>query len=304
MTLSKPTPAAPQAVCPRLTAWLNARGTARGERPAPLSLGPKEERARTSANARPNTNLLVDADVAVPRHKRGMRAFRVRGLSWAVRALGLAVVLSGQRSLLGGGPPALEGLGAGLAGLQRRWLDETAWVDYHPSWVSGHEALMESLFATSRWQQPQREMYERTVDVPRLVAGLPDDGPGHPLLEAMRTALAAHYATAFPRTGLAYYRHGQDSVAWHGDYVARELPEAIVATVSLGEPRRFLLRPKGGGPSLAYRLGWGDLIVMGGSCQRTWQHAIPKVARAHPRLVIMFRPIWPAPPGAFLPPGY
>jgi alkylated DNA repair dioxygenase AlkB len=135
-------------------------------------------------------------------------------------------------------------------------------------------------------------MYEQIVAVPRLVAALPDDGPGHPLLEEMRGALSARYAMPFPRTGLALYRNGDDSVAWHGDYIARELPEALVATVSLGEPRRFLLRPKGGGASRALTLGWGDLIVMGGSCQRTWQHAIPKVAHAAPRLVIMFRPIW------------
>jgi alkylated DNA repair dioxygenase AlkB len=222
---------------------------------------------------------------------------------------------SGQRSLLGGGAPALHTGGqvaASLAGLQRRWLDDSAWVDYHPNWVTGHEALMEALLASTRWQQPQREMYEKIVDVPRLVAGLPQDGPGHPLLERMRQALAEHYGTAFPRTGCAYYRNGNDSVAWHGDYIARELPSAIVATVSLGEPRRFLLRPKPGLPhaastsraSIAYRLGWGDLIVMGGSCQRTWQHAIPKVAHAEPRMVVMFRPIWPAVPGAYRPPGY
>ncbi|HEY0705830.1 MAG TPA: alpha-ketoglutarate-dependent dioxygenase AlkB, partial [Polyangia bacterium] len=83
-----------------------------------------------------------------------------------------------------------------------------------------------------------------------------------------------------------------------------ELPEAVVATVSLGEPRRFLLRPKGGGVSIAYQLGWGDLIVMGGTCQRTYQHAIPKVAHAGQRVVVMFRPVWPAPPGAYRPPGY
>jgi alkylated DNA repair dioxygenase AlkB len=215
-------------------------------------------------------------------------------------------VISGQLSLLGGGTPAIA---ASLARSQRRWLDETAWVDYLPGWIAGHEELMEALVASTRWQRPQREMYDKIVDVPRLVAGLPQDGPGHPLLESMRQALAEHYGCDFPRTGGAYYRAGNDSVAWHGDYIARELPEAIVATVSLGQPRRFLLRPKsrtagGSTASVAYRLGWGDLIVMGGSCQRTWQHAIPKVARADPRLVIMFRPIWPAPPGAYLPPGY
>jgi alkylated DNA repair dioxygenase AlkB len=211
-------------------------------------------------------------------------------------------MLAGQRSLLGGGPPAVDQ--AALRRLQRRVLEAGAWVDYVTGFVSGHEALMEEIVASTRWQQPRREMYEKIVEVPRLVAGLPADGPGHPLLERMRALLSAHYQTDFSRTGLGYYRDGRDSVAWHGDYVAREMDQALVATVSLGEPRKFLMRPKGGGPSIAYNLGWGDLIVMGGTCQRTYQHAIPKAAHAFPRLVIMFRPVWPVIPGAYLPPGY
>jgi alkylated DNA repair dioxygenase AlkB len=224
-------------------------------------------------------------------------------------------VISGQRSLLGGGRPALGQPARPLSGLQRRSLDDGAWVDYMTGFVTGHEALMEALVETTHWKTGQREMYEKIVEVPRLVAGLPADGPGHPLIEEMRAVLSAHYATEFARTGVAYYRDGRDSVAWHGDYIARELQEALVATVSLGEPRRFLLRRKlpnkkngdgggGVGPSIAYNLGWGDLIVMGGTCQRTWQHAIPKVGHAAPRLVIMFRPVWEAPPGAYRPPGY
>ena len=84
----------------------------------------------------------------------------------------------------------------------------------------------------------------------------------------------------------------QYSVAFHGDYVAREMDRALVATVSVGAPRRFLMRPTGGGKSIALTLGWGDLLVMGGTCQRTWQHAIPKVKHALPRIAIMFRPVW------------
>jgi alkylated DNA repair dioxygenase AlkB len=128
---------------------------------------------------------------------------------------------------------------------------------------------------------------------------LPDDGPGHPAIETMRRALNVRFGTAFERVSLGYYRDGRDSVAWHGDYVARRLPDALVATVSVGAPRRFLVRPHGGGKSIAFSIGWGDLIVMGGSCQRTYQHAVPKVARADPRIAIMFRPIWkdPAPSG-------
>jgi alkylated DNA repair dioxygenase AlkB len=195
-----------------------------------------------------------------------------------------------QASLFDRGAPAVEA--AGLAGLRRIPLDDSAWVEHLPGWVTGQQALLEVLVRTTRWQKQRREMYDRTVDVPRLVASLPDDGPGHPVLRQIAGALSARYATPFPHVSLGYYRDGADSVAWHGDYVARELPDALVATVSLGEPRRFLLRPRAGGRSVPFSLGWGDLIVMGGACQRTWQHAVPKVARALPRVAVMFRPTW------------
>jgi alkylated DNA repair dioxygenase AlkB len=136
-------------------------------------------------------------------------------------------------------------------------------------------------------------MYDRVVDVPRLVAGLPDDGPAHPLIERMRAALSRHYATAFVRVSMGYYRDGADSVAWHGDTTARDMDEpTLVVTVSLGGPRRFLMRQRGGGRSTRFELGRGDLFVMGGLCQRTWQHAVPKVAQGLPRVAVMFRPVW------------
>jgi alkylated DNA repair dioxygenase AlkB len=181
-----------------------------------------------------------------------------------------------------------------LTGLRRVPLDETAWVEHLPGWVAGEDALMDALVRGTAWRRERRPMYDRIVDVPRLVAALPDDGPGHPLLERMRAILSAHYATAFARVSMGYYRDGADSVAWHGDTTARDMEgPTLVATVSLGAPRRFLLRPHGGGRSIAFALGRGDLFVMGGTCQRTWQHAVPKVARALPRLAVMFRPIWP-----------
>jgi len=182
-----------------------------------------------------------------------------------------------------------------LAHLRRTNLDDASWVEHLPDWVRGQDALMEELVRTTAWRSERRYMYDRTVDVPRLVAGLPDDGPGHPLLERIREALSAHYATAFARVSMGYYRDGADSVAWHGDTTARDMDEpTLVATVSLGAPRRFLLRPRGGGRSLAFPLGRGDLFVMGGLCQRAWQHAVPKVARALPRVAVMFRSIWDA----------
>jgi alkylated DNA repair dioxygenase AlkB len=194
-----------------------------------------------------------------------------------------------QASLFGNEEPQCD---ESFATLRRIDLGQGAWIDLAPGWLRGHARVFDALVRDTRWRSEERKMYDRMVDVPRLYAALPDDGPGHPSIETMRRALDRRYAAAFERVSLALYRDGQDSVAWHGDYVARRMETAIVATVSVGAPRRFLLRPHGGGRSIAHSIGWGDLIVMGGTCQRTFQHAVPKAARADPRIAIMFRPIW------------
>lgn len=132
-------------------------------------------------------------------------------------------------------------------------------------------------------------MYERVVDVPRLVATLPDDGPGHPILEAVAVTLSSHYGRPLFDISLAAYRDGRDSVAFHGDRLGKERADAIVAILSLGFARRFLLRRAGGGSSRAFTLGGGDLLVMGGTCQLTWEHAVPKLAHAGLRISVQFR---------------
>ena len=92
--------------------------------------------------------------------------------------------------------------------------------------------------------------------------------------------------------GCCYYRDGRDSVAWHGDTIGRgKTQDTMVAIVSLGDPRRLALRPRVGGAVDLDRDGPRDLLVMGGSCQRTWEHAVPKVAHAGPRVSVQFRPL-------------
>lgn len=179
-----------------------------------------------------------------------------------------------------------------FARLERTLLAEGAWFDLVPGWLTGHESIFETLVKEVRWRSEERQMYDRIVQVPRLYAVLPEDGPLLPVLESARRCLSRKYDEDFARVSLGYYRDGHDSVAFHGDYVAREMDRALVATISVGTPRRFLMRPKGGGRSLSLSLGWGDLLVMGGTSQRTWQHAIPKVKHALPRIAIMFRPTW------------
>jgi alkylated DNA repair dioxygenase AlkB len=191
-----------------------------------------------------------------------------------------------QRSLFDSGEPRFD---PELARLSRIPLGKGAWIDHLPGWLEGHETLLDQLWATTQWQSHRRHMYERMVDVPRLVATLPENGPGHPIVTDMADALSAHYFRDLFDVSLAAYRDGRDSVAFHGDRLGINRADAIVAIVSLGFPRRFLLRPAGGGSSRAFNLGRGDLIVMGGSCQLTWEHAVPKVAHAELRISVQFR---------------
>ncbi|OSZ59381.1 alpha-ketoglutarate-dependent dioxygenase AlkB [Streptomyces pharetrae CZA14] len=184
-----------------------------------------------------------------------------------------------------------------LVGIRRTDLGSGAWIDVLPGWLSGSDTLFEHLSAEVPWRAEQRTMYDHVVDVPRLLAFYRAGEPlPHPVLTEARDTLSAHYGDElgepFATAGLCYYRDGRDSVAWHGDRIGRGAREdTMVAILSVGTPRDLLLRPAGGGETLRRPLGHGDLIVMGGSCQRTWEHCVPKTSRAAgPRISIQFRP--------------
>ncbi|WUH98818.1 alpha-ketoglutarate-dependent dioxygenase AlkB [Spirillospora sp. NBC_00431] len=188
-----------------------------------------------------------------------------------------------------------------LGSARRTRLAHGAWVDVLPGWIPGADALFERLLTSVPWRAESRRMYDRVVDVPRLLAFYDeDDVLPDPVLDEAKAALDAHYAEElgepFRTAGLCLYRDGRDSVAWHGDKIGRGATEdTMVAILSVGTPRSLLLRPHsgsgGGGRTIRHELGHGDLIVMGGSCQRTWEHAIPKSTRATgPRISIQYRP--------------
>ncbi|MBX7450796.1 alpha-ketoglutarate-dependent dioxygenase AlkB [Mycolicibacterium sp. 3033] len=184
----------------------------------------------------------------------------------------------------------------------RRELGDGAWLEVRSGWLAQDGVSDDALFGELRdvipWRSERRQMYDRVLDVPRLVSfhHLLDEPAPHPRLKQLRRRLNDAYAgelgEPFVTAGLCLYRDGNDSVAWHGDNIGRSrTDDTMVAIVGLGATRVFALRPRGGGPSLRIRHGHGDLLVMGGSCQRTWEHAIPKTARpTGPRISIQFRP--------------
>ncbi|WP_396653978.1 alpha-ketoglutarate-dependent dioxygenase AlkB [Microbacterium sp. ARD31] len=179
---------------------------------------------------------------------------------------------------------------------ERRELTHGAWVDVQRSWLADPDEVFAALVERVPWRAERREMYDSVVDVPRLLhTYLAGEALPHPALTQAREELTAHYlpelGEPFVTAGCCYYRDGRDSVAWHGDTIGRgRTQDTMVAIVSVGDPRRLLLRPRGGGTSIALTMGHGDLVVMGGSCQRTWEHAVPKVAHSGPRLSVQFRP--------------
>jgi alkylated DNA repair dioxygenase AlkB len=185
------------------------------------------------------------------------------------------------------------------AAVERRPLSDGAWVDLRPGFITSADELFDVLAGTVPWREERTHIYDRTVQVPRLLAGYAEREPlPHQVLDEARSALSLHYAEElgepFVSLGLCLYRDGNDSVAYHGDRIARESPrDTMVAIVSLGAARPFGLRPKSGGSGLKLQVGHGDLLVMGGSCQRTWLHGIPKVANClGARISIQFRPRW------------
>jgi alkylated DNA repair dioxygenase AlkB len=156
-------------------------------------------------------------------------------------------------------------------------LDDTSWVDHVQGWLAGDAELAEALMRQASWEQRSRWMYTRTVIEPRLTAEYPviADAP-QPVLHYLAEVLSAHYQRPYARLWMNWYRDNTDGTGWHADRPANQRDEAVIPVLSLGATRRFLIRPEGGGPGTAIVTHGGDLVVMGGRCQKDYQHSVPK----------------------------
>jgi alkylated DNA repair dioxygenase AlkB len=203
--------------------------------------------------------------------------------------MAIADTLPWQPSLFEMSPPDLD---LTFDRLVRHQLDGSAWVDHVPSWLIGADELFDWLVGSASWRTEEIVIHAKRLVQPRLLARWScgdSDAPLPARLESMRAALSLRYGRRFDSVGANLYRNGRDSVAWHGDRIARTVRDPMVAIVSLGQARRLLLRPMGGRTALTLTPASGDLVVMGGTSQRTWQHSIPKVAAAGPRISVTFR---------------
>ncbi|HEV2909301.1 MAG TPA: alpha-ketoglutarate-dependent dioxygenase AlkB [Candidatus Eremiobacteraceae bacterium] len=152
------------------------------------------------------------------------------------------------------------------------------------------------LLEGAAWRAERRPMYDRVVDVPRLVASYRLDDPDVPEpIASMRGAVEEFSGVAFNAAGLNFYRDGNDSVAPHGDHVERGPAGAPVALVSLGAVRRMTIRSNAKPRRILDRdLEPGSLLLMSYESHLNFVHGIPKTReRVGPRISVAFRQVNP-----------
>ncbi len=179
--------------------------------------------------------------------------------------------------------------------------------EYVPGWLTAQDDWFERLWAGLDWQEREIVLFGRPVLQPRLVDWYADPGvfyrySGITLgprawpapLDELRSRLDRDFGTAFNSVLCNAYRDGRDSMGWHADDEPELGESPVIASVNLGATRRFRIRPRGGGDSVAVDLEGGSLLLMAGRSQADWQHAVPKTRRVvGPRINLTFREVFP-----------
>ncbi len=166
---------------------------------------------------------------------------------------------------------------------ERVQLDDGAWVDVWRGWIDGAPELFDHLREKVAWQTTRLFRYDHWVEERRLGAMWRRGSPlPHPDLAAVHKTIQHAYGAQFNGFGMMHYRDGHDGQAFHRDTDMRWLDDTIIAILSLGAERPWLMRPRTNrydhsetrGATHDLRPGPGDLIVMGGRCQADWEHSV------------------------------
>jgi alkylated DNA repair dioxygenase AlkB len=171
--------------------------------------------------------------------------------------------------------------------------DESGSIIYYPAALTAEQAAraFADLREAAPWRSERRMMYDREVDVPRLVARMPIDGELPQSLADIVPIVEQLSGARFTTIGMNLYRDGHDSVAPHNDHLSELIAGEPIALVSLGASRRMTIRSKAK-PRRIFDLDLepGSLLVMSYQTQRTYDHGIPKTNDAvGPRISLAFR---------------
>ena len=179
-------------------------------------------------------------------------------------------------------------------------------VDYYPGWVANPERLFAELHKEIVWEQHTVTLYGRTMPTPRLTAWMGDGSYRYSgivnepslwprALTQLRGELCRQVGVDFNSCLANLYRDGKDSMGYHSDDESELGPRATIASVSLGDRRRFVLRHRTTRERWTWELGHGDLLVMRDESQSDYAHAVPKTSRpVGPRMNLTFRCFHPS----------
>jgi alkylated DNA repair dioxygenase AlkB len=193
-------------------------------------------------------------------------------------------------------------------------LARDAWLDHDPAWLGrgDADALLETLRRELAWEQRAIVLFGRSVLQPRLIAWAGEVGyrysgqtleprPFTPALAGLLARVRVRAGAPFNHVLANRYRDGRDSIGFHADDEAELGPDPVVATVSLGAVRSFVLKPrrKADGQGHVLELSHGSLVVMGGACQRHYVHGVPRqLTVREERISLTFRTILSEPAGS------
>ena len=197
--------------------------------------------------------------------------------------------------------PSREGATEGRSYLGTMRQEFPGCVDYYPGWVDDADRLLGVLEDQIAWEQHLLTLYGRTTPTPRLTAWMGDGayrysgivnepGPWPEVLANLRKRLRQELDVDFNSCLANFYRDGTDSIGYHSDNESELGPRPTIASVSLGDRRRFVLRHRRTHARWSWDLGKGDLLVMRDESQSDYAHAVPKTSRqVGPRMNLTFR---------------